>query len=78
MDKTRRKAREYLEQTTKEDFFFVIDESKLTPRQKQIISLKYLNAWSYVQISLHLLIDVNVIKKDMQKAYDKVGHLLHL
>lgn len=71
----RKVARNLLEDMSKSEFYSAIDEAKLTPRQKGIIEMKFIRDWSYVQIALKLSVDVNVIKQDVRKAYDKIYRL---
>lgn len=71
----RKTARDFLEEISLTELHNVVDEAKLTPRQKGIIEMKFVRDWTYVQISLELSVDVNVIKEDMRKAYDKVYRL---
>lgn len=71
----RKSARDFLEEISLTELHDVVDEAKLTPRQKGIIEMKFVKDWSYVQIALKFRVDVNVIKQDMQKAYDKIYKL---
>lgn len=71
----RKVARDLLEDMSKSEFYSAIDEAKLTPRQKGIIEMKFIRDWSYVQIALKLSVDVNVIKQDVRKVYDKIYRL---
>ncbi len=74
----RKTARDFLEEISLTELHNVVDEAKLTPRQKGIIEMKFVKDWSYVQISLKLHIDVNVIKEDMRKSYDKIYKLFSI
>lgn len=71
----RKAARELLNEMGRTDFYNTVREAKLTPRQEGILELKFIKDWSYVQIAFKFRVDVNVIKQDMQKAYDKIYKL---
>ena len=57
------------------DFNNTIYESMLTPRQEKIVNLHIEKDMSYVEIAMTMMLDVNVVKKEMQKVYDKLGRL---
>lgn len=71
----RKAAKDLLNDMGRTDFYKTIHEAKLTPRQEGILELKFIRDWSYVQIAFKFCVDVNVIKQDMQKAYDKIYKL---
>lgn len=75
MNALRKRVREYLKDMNRNDFNNTIYESMLTPRQEKIVNLHIEKDMSYVEIAMTMMLDVNVVKKEMQKVYDKLGRL---
>lgn len=72
----RKSTREYLADTSRTEFYEVIKEAKLSPRQEGILEMKFVKDLTYIQIAFYFNVDVNTIKRDVKKAYDKVAKLL--
>lgn len=62
-------------ESSKTEFFAMVEEAKLTPRQKEILEMRFIKDYTYVQIAFYFYLDVNTIKQDVKKAYDKIARL---
>ena len=67
MDTCRLQARDWLSQSTRKEFEAIISEAKLTPRQIEIIELKFIHDLKNYQIAM---------KRDLQQAYNSVKRAL--
>ena len=72
----RKATRTALENSSRTEFYALLKEAKLTPRQEEILEMRFVKDYTYVQIAFYFYLDVNTIKADMKKAYDKLGRLL--
>ena len=68
----RKATRDALENSSRTEFYALVKEAKLTPRQEEILEMRFVKDYSYVQIAFYFYLDVNKIKVDMKKAYDKL------
>lgn len=68
----RKSAREFLNDSSRTDFYNAIKEAKLSPRQEGILEMKFVKDLTYIQIAFYFNVDVNTIKRDIKKAYDKI------
>lgn len=72
----RKATRDALANSSRTEFYTWIKEAKLTPRQEGILEMRFVKDLTYIQIAFYFHLDVNTIKGDMKKAYDKLGRLL--
>ncbi len=72
----RKSTREFLSDSNRTEFYNVIKEAKLSPRQEGILEMKFIKDLTYIQIAFYFNVDVNTIKNDVKKAYDKLGKLV--
>lgn len=72
----RKATREALTNSSRTEFYALVKEAKLTPRQEGILEMRFVKDLTYIQIAFYFHLDVNTIKNDMKKAYDKLGRLL--
>lgn len=65
-------------QSSKSSFYEMIDESKITPRQKQIVEMRFVKGLMNYQISMEMDVSVKTIESDMKAAYMAVARTLQL
>lgn len=76
MDACRSQAREWLGEATQKEFDTVVAEAKLTPRQMEIIELKFIRDLKNYQIAQQINTSVQTVERDLQKAYNAVKKAL--
>ena len=76
MDTCRSQAREWLSQSTRQEFDVIIAEAKLTPRQIEIIELKFIHDLKNYQIAMRIDTSVQTVERDLQRAYNSVKKAL--
>ena len=74
MDTCRLQARDWLSQSTRKEFEAIISEAKLTPRQIEIIELKFI--LKNYQIAMKIDTSVQTVERDLQQAYNSVKRAL--
>ena len=73
MDTCRLQARDWLSQSTRKA---IISEAKLTPRQIEIIELKFIHDLKNYQIAMKIDTSVQTVERDLQQAYNSVKRAL--
>lgn len=76
MDTCRLQARDWLLQSTRKEFEAIISEAKLTPRQIEIIELKFIYDLKNYQIAMKIDTSVQTVERDLQQAYNSVKRAL--
>lgn len=76
MDTCRLQARDWLSQSTRKEFEAIISEAKLTPRQIEIIELKFIHDLKNYQIAMKIDTSVQTVERDLQQAYNSVKKAL--
>ena len=76
MDTCRLQARDWLSQSTRKEFEAIITEAKLTPRQIEIIELKFIHDLKNYQIAMKIDTSVQTVERDLQQAYNSVKRAL--
>lgn len=76
MEACRSQAREWLSQSTRKEFDAVIAEAKLTPRQIEIIELKFIHDLKNYQIAMKIDTSVQTVERDLRQAYNSVKRVL--
>lgn len=76
MDGNRFKAREWLSRSTRTEFNAIITEARLTPRQLEIIDLKFGKDLKNYQIAMRINTSVQTVERDLHKAYSSVKKVL--
>lgn len=76
MEACRAQAREWLSQSTRKEFDAIINEAKLTPRQLEIIELKFIHDLKNYQIAMRIDTSVQTVERDLQRAYNSVKKAL--
>lgn len=75
MKNARKHAREWLETTTETQFNNTIAEMKLSPRQVEILRLRFEKYKYNYQIAMDLCLSPETVKKELAKVYDKLSKL---
>lgn len=76
MHESRRKARDWLNDSTKGDFYQMLEQVKLSDDDIQILDEKFIHGKSNVQIAQSANCSVETVNRIIKKAYDKVARLL--
>lgn len=82
MDNCRLQARDWLSRSTRKEFEAIIQEAKLTPRQMEIIELKFIHDLKNYQIAMRIDTSVQTVERDLRQAYNSVkksikgGHMI--
>ena len=76
MYERRRKARDWLNDSTKSDFFRMLEQIKLSDEDIKILDEKFIRGKSSVQIAQQENCSVETIGRIIQRAYDKIARLL--
>ena len=76
MDDKRKKARQWLMESTYEEFQNFIEKAKLTPRQIQIIKLKIVENLMSYQIANRLNLSIETIKTELGKIFDRANKFI--
>lgn len=72
MKKSKKEARIWLNNLTKTKFNIVLEELKLTPEQKDIMRLKFLNGFDNMRISIEMNKCVDCISMQLRNIYERV------
>lgn len=65
MDTCRLQARDWLSQSTRKEFEAIISEAKLTPRQIEIIELKFIHDLKNYQIAMKIDTSVQTVERGL-------------
>lgn len=76
MNELTRAGKNWLIHSTKSEFYDVISEAKLSPRQVKVCTLKFLDNLMNYQIAMQLNVSVKTVEKDLQKIYIAVNRIL--
>lgn len=76
MDSCRLHVRDWLSRSMRKEFDAVILEAKLTPRQIEIIELKFVDDLKNYQIAMKIDTSVQTVERDLQRAYNAVKRAL--
>ena len=69
-------ARDWLIRSSRRSFHDTVREAKITPRQNQIIEMRFLQGMTNYQIAMALNISTKTVEKDIQNAYDAINRIL--
>lgn len=69
-------TREWLMQSFKSSFYDTLEESKITPRQKQVAEMRFVKGLMNYQIAMKMHISVKTVESDIKAAYEAVSRLL--
>lgn len=69
MDNCRLQARDWLSRSTRKEFEAIIQEAKLTPRQMEIIELKFIHDLKNYQIAMRIDTSVRYVSANGRKRF---------
>ena len=72
----RRKAREWLNQSTRNDFKKMLDQIKISDSDMQILDDKFIHGKSNLQIAETANCSIETVNRVIKNAYNKVAKLL--
>lgn len=72
----RRQARDYLNKSTRTDFWEIVNEVKVGDRAKIILDLRFARGWSIAEIARKTGYSEEKIDDVIKEAYDRVANLL--
>lgn len=78
MNSVTRSAKGWLVQSTRSRFYDVIREAKLSPRQMQIVELRFVDGLMNYQIAMQLNVSVKTVESDLRFIYRAVSRVLNL
>lgn len=76
MNSVTKDARVRLIKSTRRTFYDVVKEAKITPRQMQVIELRYIDGLMNYQIANVLSVSTKTIENDLRTAYCAVSRVL--
>lgn len=76
MDDKRKKARQWLMESTYDEFQRFVEKAKLTPRQIQIIKLKIVDNLLNYQVASRLNLSIETVKTELAKIFDRALKLM--
>ena len=76
MDNKRKKARQWLMESTYDEFQRFVEKAKLTPRQIQIIKLKIVDNLLNYQVASRLNLSIETVKTELAKIFDRALKLM--
>lgn len=78
MNSVTRNARDWVTNSTRSNFFDVIQEAKISPRQMQIIEMRFVTGLMNYQIAMRLNVSVKTLESDLRFTYRAVSRVLNL
>lgn len=73
---SRRKARDWLNDSTKSDFFQMLEQIKLSDEDMRILDEKFIRGKNNTEIAQQANCSVETVGRIIQKAYDKIARLI--
>ena len=77
MIKSRRQARDYLDDSTTSNFWDIVDEIKISPEEQKILDERFIKFKSITKIAEEHNCSEERINKLIAKTYDKVFQLMN-
>lgn len=69
-------ARDWLIQSSRRSFYEIIHEAKITPRQMEIIELRFVKGLMNYQIAMQLNISTPTVEREISTAYAAINRIL--
>ena len=76
MEACRAWTKSWLLTSCKSAFRSIVDEAKLTPRQQEIIELKFIYDLKNYQIAMKINTSVQTVERDLMQAYNSIYRIL--
>ena len=77
MIKSRRQARDYLDDSTTSNFWDIVDEIRISPEEREILDERFIKFKSITKIADEHNCSEERINKLIAKTYDKVFQLMN-
>lgn len=69
-------ARDWLIQSSRRSFYEIIHEAKITPRQMEIIEMRFVKGLMNYQIAMQLNISTPTVEREISAAYAAINRIL--
>lgn len=76
MNDLRKQTRRWLMEATRAEFYDIVYQAKLTPRQTHLVYRKFIDDYSIDKIAYEMKISPEVTKRALGRAYDLIGKIL--
>ena len=76
MDKINKLSRDWLINSSRHSFYEVLEEAKISPRQKQICEMRFVKGMYNFQIAIELNVSVKTVERDIKMAYSAITRIL--
>ena len=76
MIKSRRQARDYLDDSTTSNFWDIVDEIRISPEEREILDKRFIKFKSITKIAKEHNCSEERINKLIAKTYDKIFKLM--
>ena len=80
MDKINKLSRDWLINSSRHSFYEVLEEAKISPRQKQICEMRFVKGMYNFQIAIQIAMELNVsvktVERDIKMAYNAITRIL--
>lgn len=76
MKDNRTQARDYIDGLSKTNFWEIVNEAKISDRDKPLLDARFVRGLSYQEIEDELHMTQGTIRNKLQKTYDKIAKLI--
>lgn len=76
MRDNRTQARDYIDGLSKTSFWEIVNEAKISDRDKKLLDARFVRGLSYQEIEEELHLTQGTIRNKIQKTYDKISKLI--
>lgn len=73
----RKTARDYLLKADRQKFLETVYMAKVTPRQKKILYMRFLDGYSNIMVSIELNIAIETVRNEIRSAYEQIYTFLY-
>lgn len=76
MDDFKKRARDWLHNSTREEFYAMLHEAKVSPRQYVVCEKRFVDGLMNYQIGMEMNISDKTVERDVAAAYESVLRVL--
>lgn len=76
MNITNKNARDWLKESSERSFHSVLKEAKITPRQQEIMKLRFIENKLNYQIAMQLNVSEKTVGREINTAYKAINRIL--
>lgn len=76
MDDFKKRARDWLHNSTREEFYAMLHEAKVSPRQYVVCEKRFVDGLMNYQIGMEMNISDKTVERDVAAVYDSVLRVL--